>query len=207
MDWFNGNGHEEIIDYEFQPIDKTDGSLDVIKISKRFGEPLHRCFCRMSPSQIELFLEIISFDENHRIWTWKKLKELTAEIIYDKNYTICKQCLETDFDDYPDKIVTHHVHPRSRFGRDKEKRKVKMNRSQRFENSFHHCFWHMTIQEIVSYLEKILDANNDEIWTWEKLKRLRKEILQTSVIDTQENQTGIVIPVYKDVANFVPSAA
>ena len=174
---FNGNGDDEIIDFHVRSIDKIDSSLYVIKISKKFAIPLYQCFYIMSLEEIEVFLAITSFDENHKIWTWKDLKQLTLDIIYDENYASYKKLFEIDYDDSLDKIIGHHVNPRRRTGKSKEERNIKVRRSKKYEDFFHYCFWHMYIEEIITFLEIVFNPNSSEVWTWNKLIALRKDII------------------------------
>lgn len=177
MQKINGNGCDKIIDYYVRPFDEIGGSLNVIKISKRFGEPLYQCFYIMSPDEIELFLEFTSFDENRKTWTWKELKRLTIEIIFDSYYESYKEYFRIDFNDSLDEIISHHVNPKKRSGKSKEECDIRVRRSKRFEDFYHHCFWHMYIPEIIYFLRIVFDPSNDEEWTWNKLQKLRRDIV------------------------------
>jgi hypothetical protein len=183
MEKVNGNGCDEIIDdeiinYYVRPVDKIDGSLNVIKISKRFGGPLYQCFYIMSLDEIELFLRFTSFDENYKTWTWKELKKLTIEIIFDSYYASYEKYFSIDFNDsLEDEIISHHVNPKSRIGKSKKERSIRVRRSKRFEDFFHYCFWHMYISEIIYFLRIVFDTNSNEVWTWDKLQKLIKDIV------------------------------
>mgnify|MGYP001276265755 FL=1 len=202
----NGNGQDEIIEYRVRSINEVDeNNLDVIKISKKFGESLHRCFCKMSLDEIEVFLEIVSFEENDKTWTWEKLKRLVGNIIGDKTNVRCKQCsLDEEYNE-KDEIGIHHPWPKSRFGRVKEKRSIEVNISKKFENAYHHCFCNMSVPEIGIYLKEVFCTKNDKIWTWGELKALRSIIISQS--NRTFNSSEVAISIYGNTANIVTSVA
>lgn len=198
----NGNGCDEIIEYNFLPIDEVGNSLSTIKISERFAESLNKCFCKMSLHGIEVFLEIVSFEENDKIWTWNKLRNLKKEILSQEGHRLCGMCFKNKYCDEIDEIAVHHPWPRSRFARNKAKHLVEVSISKRWENAYHHCFCNMSIPEILCFLEEIFNSDYDRIWTWSELKKLRGTVI-TRLKDVEYAHNGKVILPQKEELELI----